>query len=50
MTWYFVYDVKLGEIDISVEIDIQFCLFADLMASNVPFVAKLNVWKKAVKN
>ena len=28
----------------------MFCLFADSMASNVSFVAKLNAWKKAVKN
>ena len=28
----------------------MFCLFADSMASNAPSVAKLNAWKKAVKN
>ena len=28
----------------------MFCLFAVLMASNTSFVAKLNAWKKAVKN
>ena len=53
MTWYFGYDDKLGEIDILVEIDIQLCfvyLLTPPMALNASFVAKLNAWKKAVKN